>query len=51
MAFAWRHNRIAKGLNVVIRGKSWEHLVKGSDESKEITRRKTYYGLLFIMNR
>ena len=39
MAFAWRHDRKAKGLDVVIRGKSWEHLVKGRDEAKQITRK------------
>ena len=37
MAYAWRHDRKAKGLDVVIRGKSWEHLVKGRDEEKQIT--------------
>ena len=35
-AFAWRHaDRIAKGVNVIIRGKSWEHLVKGRDEANQ----------------
>ena len=32
-AFAWRHDRNTKGVNVIIRGKSWAHLVKGRDES------------------
>ena len=38
MVFAWRYDRKAKGLDVVIRGKSWEHLVKGCNEAKQITR-------------
>ena len=37
-SFAWRHDRKAKGLDAVICGKSWELLVKGCDEAKQITR-------------